>query len=98
MNNTESEYKQVALCLGRALDGLNVEPALKGAIKTMEIYPKQITNNRVFTDTVWEMIETVCNKNIIPVTDEERWDFFLAGCKYLERITDDMLNGKDDEE
>lgn len=78
-------YKRIGLFFERALDGLNVEPAFKGAIKTMQVCPEQITNIKSFNDTLWELIETVCNKNIIPIEDEERWDYFIGGCTLLEQ-------------
>lgn len=78
-------YKRIGLFFERALDGLNVEPTFKGAIKAMQVCPEQITNIKSFNDTLWELIETVCNKNIIPIEDEERWDYFIGGCTLLEQ-------------
>ena len=79
-------YKRIALFFERALDGLNIEPAFKGAIKVMKVCPEQITQIKSFNTTLWELIEAVCNKNIIPIEDEERWDYFIGGCALLEKF------------
>ena len=80
------QYTQISIYFERALDGLNIEPAFKGAIKAMQICPEQLSS--VFNATLWELIEAVCNKNIIPTKDEERWEYFLAGCGLLENFDD----------
>lgn len=78
------QYKRMGLFFERALDGLDIEPALDGAIKVMKFCPEQLGN--VFNTTLWELIEAVCNKNIIPTEDEERWDYFIGGCALLEQL------------
>ncbi len=82
--SSNERYKQIAIYFQTALDGLQIEPAFKGAIKAMQICPEQLGN--VFNTTLWELIEAVCNKNIIPTEDEERWDYFIAGCNALENF------------
>lgn len=78
------QYTQISLYFNRALSGLNIEPAFKGAIKAMQVCPEQL--GKCFNATLWELIEAVCNKNIIPTGDEERWDWFIAGCSLLEKF------------
>lgn len=80
------QYKRMGLFFERALDGLNIEPAFKGAIKVMRDYPEQIVQIKTFNDTLWELIEAICNENIIPTEDEERWDYFIGGCNLLEQF------------
>lgn len=50
----------------------------------MQVCPEQL--GKCFNATLWELIEAVCNKNIIPTGDEERWDWFIAGCSLLEKF------------
>jgi hypothetical protein len=52
----------------------------------MQVCPEQITKIKSFNDTLWELIEAVCNENIIPTKDEERWDYFIAGCNLLDSL------------
>ena len=82
--SSNERYKQIAIYFQTALDGLQIEPAFKGAIKVMQICPEQL--GKCFNNTLWELIEAVCNENVIPVKDEERRDFFIAGCTLLEKF------------
>lgn len=83
---SNERYVQIGIYFERALNGLWLEPALKGAIKAMQICPEQIRNIKSFNATLWELIETILNCNVIPVEDKERQDFFLAGCALLEKF------------
>lgn len=83
---SNERYVQIGIYFERALDGLNIEPAFKGAIKAMQICPEQITKIRSFNATLWELVEALCDKNIIPTEDEERWDYFIGGCTLLEKF------------
>ena len=53
------QYTQIAMYFERALDGLNAEPAFKGAIKAMQVCPEQIVHIKCFNETLWELIQAV---------------------------------------
>lgn len=77
-------YKQIASYFEQSLNGLNIEPAFDGAIKVMRNCPEHL--GKCFNNTLWELIETACNANVIPTAEEERWDYFIAGCNLLEHF------------
>lgn len=87
------QYRKIAEYFEKALNGLPIEPALDGAIIVMRTCPEKL--GECFNNTLWELIEAVCNENVIPTKDEERWDFFLAGCHLLDKIPKITLKEKE---
>jgi hypothetical protein len=79
-------YRKIAEYFKKATDGLPIAPEFDGAIKAMAKAPEMVAKLKRFNDTLWEITADCCNANIIPCTDNERWDYFIAGCAELERM------------